>query len=330
MEQRIQVEAPARLHLGFLDLRGDLGRRFGGVGVSLEEIRTRVECIRGGVECRATGPDSERALEYAHSILVATRCEGAVSVKVCQAIPRHAGLGSGTQMALAVGTAVSHLFELDLNPYDIAEMLGRGGRSGIGIGSFEQGGFLVDGGRGDEDMPPPIIARHAFPNNWRIILLMARGDKEGLSGETERRAFVDLPEFPAADAARLCHLTLMRVLPSLREFWFSGFASGIGEMQDRIGDYFAPAQGGRVAHQKVMNILKRAKRLGFSGVGQSSWGPTGFILTDGEDRARELVRELQPVDEGLKVRIVSASNQGHQCISTDMTKVENTDPQTIT
>ena len=29
------VEAPARLHFGVLDLRGDLGRRFGGVGAAV-------------------------------------------------------------------------------------------------------------------------------------------------------------------------------------------------------------------------------------------------------------------------------------------------------
>ena len=29
------VEAPARLHFGVLDLRGDLGRRFGGIGAAV-------------------------------------------------------------------------------------------------------------------------------------------------------------------------------------------------------------------------------------------------------------------------------------------------------
>ena len=32
---RLFVEAPARLHFGVLDLRGDLGRRFGGIGAAV-------------------------------------------------------------------------------------------------------------------------------------------------------------------------------------------------------------------------------------------------------------------------------------------------------
>ena len=311
MDQIVQVEAPARLHLGFLDLRGDLGRRFGGVGVSLEGIQTRVECARSA-EFSANGPDSERALKYARRLLSMMGREDAVGIEVRQAIPQHAGLGSGTQMALAVGTAVNHLFELGLTSYEIAEKLARGGRSGIGLGSFEQGGFLVDGGRGDGDQLPPIIARHPFPEHWRIVLLMARHDKEGLSGESERRAFGNLPEFPASDAAHLCRLTLMRILPSLLESDLPGFARGIGELQDKIGDYFAPAQGGRFSHLNIMHLLKQAKQLGFQGAGQSSWGPTGFILADSETQAHALVRKLQPIDVGLELRIVGASNHGHQ------------------
>ena len=30
------VEAPSRLHMGLIDLRGDFGRRFGGIGAALE------------------------------------------------------------------------------------------------------------------------------------------------------------------------------------------------------------------------------------------------------------------------------------------------------
>ena len=307
----IQIEAPARLHLGFLDLHGGLDRRFGGIGVGLKEINTRLRCSQSA-EFSAKGPDSERALEYAKRLLGMMGQDGAVSIEVDQAIPSHAGLGSGTQLALAVGTAIGHLFKLDLNPYEIAEKLARGGRSGIGIGAFEQGGFLVDGGRGSGNLLPPVIARHPFPEHWRILLLMARGSQEGLSGEAERQAFTDLPEFPASDAAHLCRLTLMRILPALLESNLEGFARGIGELQDKIGDYFAPAQGGRFFHVKITRILKQAKQLGFHGVGQSSWGPTGFILTDSETQAHALAKKLQPIDPDLEIRIVRASNRPHR------------------
>ena len=38
--QRVDVSAPARLHLGFLDLGGGLGRRFGSLGVAIDGCDT--------------------------------------------------------------------------------------------------------------------------------------------------------------------------------------------------------------------------------------------------------------------------------------------------
>lgn len=38
----ICIVAPARLHLGFLDLEGGLGRRFGGLGLALNGIATKI------------------------------------------------------------------------------------------------------------------------------------------------------------------------------------------------------------------------------------------------------------------------------------------------
>ena len=305
----IRVEAPARLHLGFLDLHGGLGRRFGGMGVAINEIRTCVECERS-TGFSAEGPDSDRALKYARRLLNMVGHDGAINIRVHEAIPRHAGLGSGTQMALSVGCAVNDLFDLKLDLRQIAARLGRGARSGIGIGAFEWGGFLVDGGRGSGDSLPSIVARHLFPEHWRIVLLLAQPGHEGLSGKEEHQAFGDLPEFPATEAAHLCRLTLMRILPALLESDLKDFARGIGELQNTIGDHFAPAQGGRFIHDEITGLLKRAEQMGHDGVGQSSWGPTGFILTDSETQAHALIRELQPHSANVDIRIVSATTHG--------------------
>jgi beta-ribofuranosylaminobenzene 5'-phosphate synthase len=42
----VRVVAPARLHLGFLDLHGGLGRKFGSLGVTLDEPRTALTVRR--------------------------------------------------------------------------------------------------------------------------------------------------------------------------------------------------------------------------------------------------------------------------------------------
>ncbi len=107
-------------------------------------------------------------------------------VVVTKAIPEHAGLGSGTQLALAVGCAFAKVFGLALAPRDIAGILDRGGRSGIGIGAFERGGFLVDGGRGAGDAPPPITSRIEFPEDWRVVLILHPGAR-GCTARRRRR-----------------------------------------------------------------------------------------------------------------------------------------------
>ena len=43
---KVTVAVPARLHLGFLDLDGGLGRRFGSIGVAISDLHTRVAVER--------------------------------------------------------------------------------------------------------------------------------------------------------------------------------------------------------------------------------------------------------------------------------------------
>src|SRR5258708_15684104 len=44
--EAVEVFAPARLHLGFLDLNGGLGRRFGSLGLTIDGIGTRLTVTR--------------------------------------------------------------------------------------------------------------------------------------------------------------------------------------------------------------------------------------------------------------------------------------------
>src|SRR5262249_17356436 len=52
--ESITVTIAARLHLGFLDLNGSLGRRFGSIGLAITGLRTRV-AFRRAPKNRVTG-----------------------------------------------------------------------------------------------------------------------------------------------------------------------------------------------------------------------------------------------------------------------------------
>src|SRR5258706_268302 len=287
----ISVKAPARLHLGFLDMNGSRGRRFGSVGLTLEGPCVELS-IRRAPSFAISGAQSGRAQLFANALRGRFNLPDDFQLTISRAIPEHVGLGSGTQLGIAVGVALARLYRLDLSVREIAVVVQRSQRSGIGAGAFEFGGFLVDGGKGASDDPPPIVSRVEFPADWRVMLVLERAT-HGLHGELETAAFQALPVFPENLASHLCRLMLMQALPALAERDIENFGNAIGELQRITGDYFAPAQGGRFASRAVAEALAWIESQGIAGVGQSSWGPTGFAIVAGEDRATELARAVQ-------------------------------------
>ena len=305
----IRVRAPARLHAGFLDLHGGLGRRFGSIGITLEEIATVVRGTRAAA-LGADGPSAERARRGAERLHRDLGLPCNVHLTVEQAIPEHVGLGSGTQMDLAVAAVMAGLAGHPVATRDFARRLGRGARSGIGIGAFEDGGVLVDGGVGAGGEVPPVVARAPFPEGWRILLLHHDGGS-GLHGPQEVEAFRALPPFPAERAGHLCRLVLMVALPALAETDLARFGQALGEMQRIVGDHFAPAQGGRFTSPLVGEVLSWLERRGVAGVGQSSWGPTGFAVVNAAD-AEGLAADLRRRWDGtpLRVQVCRGRNAG--------------------
>ncbi|BCM24922.1 beta-ribofuranosylaminobenzene 5'-phosphate synthase family protein [Methyloradius palustris] len=311
----VHVITTARLHMGFFDLNGGLGRKFGSIGVSLSEPATELQAFKAdgfSVEGQASAHQAgQRALSMAKHLATSLDLEGGVHLNIQQLITEHAGLGSGTQLALAVGLAMSQLYSLDLTIKDIALMTQRGARSGIGLGTFAAGGVIIDGGRAEKTEIPPVIARAEFPEEWRIILIYDHGLR-GVHGNQEVEAFRSLPEFSAESAAKLCRYVLMQALPALAEKDLHSFGLAIRELQQRTGDHFAPAQGGRYASKKVSQILEWLETQGVQCMGQSSWGPTGFAIFADELKASQLLADLQNryTDSDLGFMLCKGRNEG--------------------
>jgi beta-RFAP synthase len=312
----VSVQAYSRLHFGLLNPGegGDAGtRRFGGVGLMIEQPRLRLH-VRASSSWSATGPLAERALSFARRFTENTRREEGIdegpphSLCIESVMPEHAGLGSGTQLGLAVAQALAVSRGLHCDLATLARRVGRGVRSALGAHGFERGGFLVEAGKQSPDRLAPLVAHLAFPESWRLVLVLPATAEEaaGLHGMREIEAFTRLIAEPNRTDA-LCRLVLLELLPALVERDVDAFGEALHEFNARVGEAFAPVQGGVYASPRVAELVAFLR-----GAGQSSWGPTVFAVAADEHHAQHLAAHLRRhfalSDEA--VLVTSACNHG--------------------
>jgi beta-RFAP synthase len=275
-----------------LDLRGALGRRFGGIGAGLPTPSLRLHAARAD-RLDASGPGAARALEFGRRFLAHHGIASGASIAVDRTIPEHAGLGSGTQLALAVARALAELYALPTDVAQLARAVGRARRSAIGTWLFAGGGFVLEGGRRvGSDGPAPLLARLAIPDAWRCVLAVP-SSAPGVSGDAESTAFAELPTPSDEDVQRVSHLVLMALLPALVEGDIAAFGSALTEIQCINGRWFAPAQGGAFAPGESARLVERMREWGVPGVGQSSWGPAVYGIVQSEEAADMLAERVR-------------------------------------
>lgn len=314
----MSLRAPGRLHIGFLDPAGSLGRPWGSVGLVIDGFETQLELRHTEVDAITAAPSvSEVEIERVRAHLAALRRHSglgaAMHLHLRRVLPAHAGFGSGTQLALAVGRAFARWHGIDVATAELARWLDRGRRSGVGIAGFDQGGLLVDGGPGPDGTPASLLSRLPLPEAWRIVLVLDTTQR-GLSGVDEKRALVELPPLPRSAAADICHQVLMRVLPGAASADFITFALGVSHMQRVLGEHFAAAQGGSAyTSPAVARMLQFVAARTPAATGQSSWGPTGFAVLPTQAAAEAAVADARAagvVDSSLDVHIVRGRNHG--------------------
>ena len=290
--EAVFVEAAGRLHFGVLDLRGALGRWFGGVGTSAPAPTLLVSAAPADT-LDVSGTDADRAGDAARRVLAHFGIAGGARIRVHRALPPHAGLGSGTQLALAVARAIAELHGIAADAPTLARVVGRARRSAIGTWTFTAGGLVVEGGRlQDRDEVSPLLVRMPFPPSWRCVVAVP-ATQPGISGAAEAAAFAALPAPRERDVERVAHLVLMALLPALAEGDLHTFGRALTEIQTINGRWFAPAQGGTFAPGPSESIVRRMAEWGACGVGQSSWGPAVYAITSGQEAAARLAAHVR-------------------------------------
>ena len=252
-----------------------------GVDLSIEEA----------VEADVSGCLGERAQQFAERVTGGRR--PSYRLRVLSAPREHTGLGTGTQLGLAVARGIATLRAESPSAPELAARVGRGLRSAIGVYGFEKGGFLVDGGKAQgRDGIAPLSLRIPVPEAWRFVIVTPRAEV-GISGTTEANAFQAPDHLAEPVAQTLSHVLLMGVVPALAEKDLPAFGTALREYGVLAGECFKKAQGGVYASPRVTSIIEFVRAEGVEGTGQSSWGPTTYAAVEDEDRAQHLVQRLQ-------------------------------------
>ena len=314
--REVQVHAPSRIHLGLLSF-GHHDQPLGGVGLMIRPPGLELG-IRPASQFTVDGPLASRVEHFArrwaefHGLDSLPDCQ----IRVSQAPEQHVGLGTGTQLGLSVVAGLSRFMAMpDLSVGELAAAAGRAARSAIGTHGFVHGGLLVERGRQRSEPIAPLECRLPLPEDWRLVLVRS-AEQQGLSGDAEREAFRSLPAVPADVTGRLLEEVQQCMLPTLVDCDFAGFAESVHRYGNLAGSCFATIQGGPYNGKILNQRVAWLRSLGFSGVGQSSWGPTLFVLAADQQQAQHVVGQLHgcPSGERLQAEIALPCNQGAEIV----------------
>ncbi len=309
---KAKIVTPSRIHITLIDLNGEIGRIDGGIGIALSEPKMVVE-VEESEGLHVSGFLRERAKKVAEKVLKKLNLKGA-RINVKEAYEEHIGLGSGTQLSLAIAKGICEVYGIEKSVYDLARMVGRGGTSGIGVNAFNYGGFILDAGHSkkikkdflpssaSKAPPPKILIRYDFP--WDVVLVIPK-NKTKVYGGREVDIFRKYCPIPIEDVRKLSHIILMKVLPSIVEEDIESFGSAINEIQN-IGFKKIEVQ---LQNNDVKNILKICQENSY-GAGLSSFGPTIYCIAEKEivdilkgDKRIEKIIVAKPKNKGADVYI---------------------------
>ncbi len=307
LKKTIQIITPARLHFGFLELSNSCSYKFGGIGLSINKFHTKI-IVKKNTRMKFNGKISNKASFFLTKFCKRKKIKPGFSLNIEKSSPQHIGLGSGTQLALSIGTAISFLNNINSNIENIAKTLNRGLRSNIGLINFKRGGFLID--LKIKNRFYTNIDKVFFPEEWKIILI--KDKNQGLHGKSELDAFKKLKSLKKNNI-NLTDLVLLKIYPSLIENNFDKFSKAITKLQNEMSIRFKSFQGGRFSSSSVSKVLNFLKKRNIKGYGQTSWGPSGFAFFPNIKKAKQmrikLVKRFSSC-KNLEFIICSCKNSG--------------------
>ena len=303
----IVVTTGSRLHFGLICSPPAARWRFGGIGVMLKQPawRLSVTPISADADVIHANDETCRRIREFLDRIRSHRNVQSLQLVVHQEMSFHTGLGSGTQLGLALSAVVELITHLRLqeDPFLLAQLADRAERSAIGTVGFVRGGFLIDHGESHLDARRRHVDRIALPDNWRFVLIHPV-DSQGLSGERERTFFQQHVSMPATLIENLEQQVLKHIAPSLREQRFDAFATSLENYGRMVGTFYAAEQGGVFAHSAMAQLAALLRTKDVLGMAQSSWGPLICIPAKSQEHAEEILRLIPDTIESCRLNAI--------------------------
>ena len=326
----LRITTPCRIHLSLIDENGYIGRVDGGIGLMLDRPNVVFEASNNAKEFKIEAhkyyrESSEVLNEIASKVFKTFNISNKnFHFNLKRYFPSHVGLGSKTQLSLAIATAITKLKRIThLSTNQLTKLVERGGTSGIGWKGFETGGFILDGGhdfgKGKEKEtflpssasisadPALTLFRHNIPENWRFILVIPRVRK-GVYGDEEVRVFQNYAPIYRNEVNEVSHQIIMKIIPSLIKNDLSSFGEGLKRVQS-IG--FKKIEI-NLQHHVVKDLLFFFDEYGIKAYGMSSFGPSVFGIVESDSEAVELLKTVQKnqKNRGGHIYICKPNNTG--------------------
>lgn len=323
----MKIQTPSRLHITLIDLNGSYGRIDGGIGLTLADPHFILETVPADKEITieftetAGGSQSERNACINKVTAAAEKAAARYAPGtgyhfiVHQLYPAHSGLGSGTQMSLAAAKLIAELSGHHPASTELAELVGRGGTSGIGVHAFDLGGFIADGGHSKKEKssfmpssvstarPACLLGRYPFPEDWGVLLAVpVFGNR--YNGAAEKNIFQTHCPVPKTDIEQVSHLVFMNLIPFLIEHDIEAFGHALDQIQavgfNKIEMTLQPPE--------LTSLMHNMRDAGAYGVGLSSFGPTLFTVYDRANK--DIVGATQELlgEDGL---VIATRGQNH-------------------
>jgi len=326
----LRITTPCRIHLSLIDENGYTGRVDGGIGLMLDRPNVIFEASNSAKEFKIEAHKYYReSIEVINEIASKVFKTFNISNKnfhfnLKRYFPSHVGLGSKTQLSLAIATAITKLKNLThLTMDEITKLVERGGTSGIGWRGFETGGFILDGGhdfgKGKEKEtflpssastaanPALTIFTQKIPENWRFVLVIPNV-KKGAYGDEEIIVFQNNAPIPRNEVNEVSHQIIMKIIPGIMKNDLKCFGEGLKRIQN-IG--FKKIEIS-LQHKVVKDLLKFFEDYGLKAYGMSSFGPSVVGVVESDSEAEILLREVQKKQKngGGHIYICKPNNTG--------------------